>query len=203
MQQFGRIERRVVLLRQAFEAPGALLVFAQDQLQASQLNTGQAYFAGGQAGPEVRHQLDVVQTQRGRALAKLQVAHAQHRGEPTPAPLKRTDMHRQAQRLLGLEFEVGTVFGDQRYQLPTEADVERHQYRQQRAEAQAPAGQDDQNAGQTSHGQGPPGRLSMMAGSTGFASPTRHCASASLRGAPHRTVPANTSTRPGSEWFDQ
>lgn len=45
-------------------------------------------------------------------------------------------MHRQAQRLLGFAFHIGTVFGHQRYQLAAEADIQRHQYRQQGAKAQ-------------------------------------------------------------------
>ncbi|MNC13410.1 hypothetical protein D3C75_611550 [compost metagenome] len=202
LQQLGGVERRIVLLRQAFEAPGALLVLTQDQLQAAQLNACQAYLAGSEAGPDIGYHLDVVQAQGRGPLAQLQVAHPQHRCQAAPAAFQGTDVHGQAQSLFGLALHIGAVLGHQRHQFAAEADIQRHQYRQQGASAQPPAGQGDKNAGQTSHGHGPPGRLSMMARRPGFASPGHpRRVSEGLRAAPHRIVPANTSTPPGNEWF--
>jgi hypothetical protein len=57
------------------------------------------------------------------ALAQLQVAHPQHGGQSAPVPFQGTDMHGQAQRLLGLAFYIGTVLGYQRHQFTAKADI--------------------------------------------------------------------------------
>ncbi|CAB5586248.1 Uncharacterised protein [Pseudomonas putida] len=141
LQDLGGVQRRIVLAGQPFERPCALFVLTQDQLQTAQLDTRQTQFARFEAGPQVRNGLDFIQAQCRGALAHLQVAHPQHRCQATPASLEGTDMHRQPQGLLGLAFYFGTVFGHQGDQFPTEADVQRHQHRQQGAETQPPAGQ--------------------------------------------------------------
>jgi len=93
LQQLGRIQRRVILFGQPFKGPATLLVLAQNQLQATEFDARQAHFAGGQAGPQVRYHLDVIQAQGRCALAQLQVTHAQHRRQAAPAPFQRPDMH--------------------------------------------------------------------------------------------------------------
>lgn len=69
-------------------------------------------------------------------LAQLQVAHLQHRRQAAPAAFQRTDVHRQAQRLFSLALHIGAILGHQRHQFAAQAHIQRHQYRQQSANAQ-------------------------------------------------------------------
>ena len=150
-QQLLRVQRLVVLHRQALQRPAAVLVFLDTQLQATDLQMGDTHFAGQQAGPHVRHHFHLVQAQGTATLADHDVVGQQYRGKPAPAALKATDMQRRLQRSLGLGFDFGAVFGHQRGEFAPQAHVHRCQYQQQRAQAQAPTGQSGKKAYQTLH----------------------------------------------------
>ncbi|MNH04402.1 hypothetical protein D3C79_636960 [compost metagenome] len=202
LEQLFGVQRLVVFFRQPFQGPGAAFIFAQAQMQAADFKVSQAHLALNQTGPEVRHQLDAIQAQGTRPFADLDVAYPHYRRQAAPVPFQGADMHRHAQGLLGLVFDFGPVLGHQRDELPAKTDIQRHQNRQQGTDAQPPAGQGAENAHQSFHASGPPVRALTMAASRRFASPdSAHWCSDRVRAAPHRIVPGNTWTRPGSEWF--
>ena len=161
-EQLLYIQWLIVLHRKTLEAPVTVFIFVQVQLQAAQFDLGQADLTLHQAGPQVRHHLDLVQAQGAGAFAQLHVAHAQHRRKAAPAAFQGTDMHRHAQCGLGRLLHLGAVLGNQWHQLAAKADVQRHQHGKQGAQAKPPTGQDAQNADQTLHGKGSPcGPLTM------------------------------------------
>ena len=151
LEQLRRIERLILLHRQPFQRPGTVFGFLEADLQTVEFDMREAYFAGQHAAPHIRHHPHAVEAQRVGAVADHHVMGQQDRRETAPVAFQLTDLQGHAEGGAGLVFDVGAVFGHQWRQLAAEADVQRHQHQNQRAQAQPPAGECGQNACQTLH----------------------------------------------------
>ena len=132
IQQLLGVQWLIVLHGQPFQRPMAVLVLTGAQLQAAQLHAGKPHIAIEQAGPDIGHHLHVVQPQGTAALADHHVVRQQHWRHALPAAFKAANGQRHAQGITGLGLDFCAVFGNQRRQLTTQADVERRKYQNQR-----------------------------------------------------------------------
>ncbi|MNZ40261.1 hypothetical protein D3C78_577740 [compost metagenome] len=133
-EQPRRIERwrRRIGGAQALEAPATVGLFVQAELQALQLQAGNAQAARTQAGEHVRDQTQLVQMQRLAVQLQLHVAQQQQRRQALPAPLQRADAQGLAKRGTGPTFQLAAILGHQRHQRAPQADVQRRQQQNRR-----------------------------------------------------------------------
>ena len=133
-----RIQRRAGLggTLQALGPPLPVRLLHQAELQAAQLDAGNAQAARAQAGEDVRHQAQLIQMQRLAVGLQLQVVQPQLRREALPAALQRADVQRLAECGTGLAHQLVAVFGHQRHQRAAEAYVQGRQQQRQRRQAE-------------------------------------------------------------------
>ncbi|MNE75199.1 hypothetical protein D3C80_1713320 [compost metagenome] len=91
---------------------------------------GNTQFAVEQAGPQVRHQTDLIQAECAGALPDHHIMHQQHWCQATPAAFQATDAQGHAQGLFSLALGFIPVLGNQRHQFTPKADVQAHQHNQ-------------------------------------------------------------------------
>ncbi len=151
LEQLRCIERLILLYRQTFQRPTAVLGFLEADFQTIEFQMRDAHFAGQQAGPQIRHRSHVIEAQGIGTVADRDIVRQQDRRETAPVTFQFADLQRHAKGGTGFVFNVGAIFGHQRSQFAAEADVQRHQHQNQRAQAQPPAGDCGQNACQTFH----------------------------------------------------
>ncbi|MCY1365978.1 hypothetical protein D9M69_528540 [compost metagenome] len=112
IEQLLRIGGLVLAHRQTFQRPLTALTLPEVDLEAAELQMSDAYLAGQQAGPKVRHRAHLIQVQGIGAVADRHVAGHQYRGESTPVAFELADLQRHAQGIAGFGFDVGAVLGD-------------------------------------------------------------------------------------------
>ncbi len=151
IEQLPWVERGVVTHRQPLHGPAALLVLLDRELQTVHFKMRDAHLTRQQACPEIGNNPHTIQTQSTGALADHDVVGQQYRGKPAPAAFQAANAQRHAQCAAGSGFYIDAVFGNQRRQLTAEADVQRREHQNQRAEAQAPAGQGCNGTRKTPH----------------------------------------------------
>ncbi len=135
LQEFPGIAG-LVTVRQAIQAPLAILAFAQGQLESLQLQAADPHLARQQAAEQVRRQPHPRQAQTLFAVADLNVARHHQRLEAAPGARQFGNPHRYAELLASFVLQLLAVFGHQRHQLPAKADVQRQQHQYQGAQTQ-------------------------------------------------------------------